>query len=68
MMVRCMKKMGDVRQWFKSYDPSRKQFKMRSKTDEVALVGLKYNKACSYSFRDRPIRFRVENNSKNDLR
>ena len=41
------KKWEMCNQWFRSYDPSRKQFKMRSKTDEIASNGLKYDKACS---------------------
>ena len=44
------------------------KLKMRSKTDEVASVGLKINKACLYSFRDRLIRFLVKIRSKNYLR
>ena len=34
--------------------------KMRSKTDEVASVGLKINKAYSQRFRDKPIRLLVK--------
>ena len=44
------------------------KLKMRSKTDEVASVRLKVNKACLYSFADRPIRFLVKIRSKNHLR
>ena len=36
------------------------KLKMRSKTDEVDSVGFKYNIACSYSFRDKPIHLLVK--------
>ena len=44
------------------------KLKMKSKTDEVASVGLKINKACLLSFRDKHIRFLVKTRSKNYLR
>ena len=36
------------------------KLKRRSKTNEVASVGLKVTKACLYSFEDRPIHFLVK--------
>ena len=44
------------------------KLKMRSKTGEVASVGLKINKICLWSFRNNPIRFLGKNRSKNHLR
>ena len=35
------------------------KLKLRSKTDENASVGLKNNKTCWYSFRDKPFRLLV---------
>ena len=40
---------------------AKNKLKMRSKTGEVASVGLKGNKACFRSFRDDLIRFLVKN-------
>ena len=44
------------------------KLKMRSKTGEVASVGLKDNKACLWSLRDNPIRFLKNRSKKNHFR